>query len=432
MYLSHIPPGFVENEMRKYFNQFGHVTRIKLARSKKTGKSKGHAFIEFRYSEVAKVVAETMNNYLMCNRLLKATFMDKKYSNNFWKPVTPETCARVLNRRKDLTLKNSLLSPAKELKFVKSRRRKLDDLLSKLKAQGIDYDFMPEDSTAENSQSTKSQHNTSSEEDWPVLIVDESDNEIDFKTPPNVIKRILKRSSPPQETETPKTKKQKGNGPENNSKSIKLTKNSNKKDSVKVPVKNNGKKPSRLPVPVANKQAKKLNTGISMNINGRKNKVQSISSPPNVFPSKKISKKNESNLNSSREKQDKTAGEKKLVSKIAKKVLGGKIQQKLQNKHFKPAKDKSKDNPKQRGQHEKKVFQSKFPKISVKIMSPSKSEKLVKKRQGNQSPGKLGGNNKKEKNSPQKKSPSNSAGNAKKRVKISQKKATKIKFSPKH
>jgi RNA recognition motif-containing protein len=35
------------------------------------GKPKGYAFIEFLYSEVAQVVAETMNNYLMCGRLLK-------------------------------------------------------------------------------------------------------------------------------------------------------------------------------------------------------------------------------------------------------------------------------------------------------------------------------------------------------------------------
>jgi hypothetical protein len=35
------------------------------------GRPKGYAFIEFLYSEVAQVVAETMNNYLMCGRLLK-------------------------------------------------------------------------------------------------------------------------------------------------------------------------------------------------------------------------------------------------------------------------------------------------------------------------------------------------------------------------
>ena len=36
-----------------------------------TGRSRGYAFIEFECSEVAKVVAETMNNYLLFEKLLK-------------------------------------------------------------------------------------------------------------------------------------------------------------------------------------------------------------------------------------------------------------------------------------------------------------------------------------------------------------------------
>lgn len=36
-----------------------------------SGRSKGYAFIEFLHPEVAKIAAETMNNYLMFNRLLK-------------------------------------------------------------------------------------------------------------------------------------------------------------------------------------------------------------------------------------------------------------------------------------------------------------------------------------------------------------------------
>ena len=69
--LSRIPHGFYENEMRKYFSQFGTVTRLKLFRSRKTGRSRGFAFIEFQFSEVAAIAAEAMNNYLMFNKLLK-------------------------------------------------------------------------------------------------------------------------------------------------------------------------------------------------------------------------------------------------------------------------------------------------------------------------------------------------------------------------
>ena len=41
IYLGHIPFGFFEDEMRGFFSQFGTVTRLRLARSKKTGRSKG-------------------------------------------------------------------------------------------------------------------------------------------------------------------------------------------------------------------------------------------------------------------------------------------------------------------------------------------------------------------------------------------------------
>lgn len=41
IYLGHIPFGFFEEEMKGFFSQFGAVTRLRLARSKKTGRSKG-------------------------------------------------------------------------------------------------------------------------------------------------------------------------------------------------------------------------------------------------------------------------------------------------------------------------------------------------------------------------------------------------------
>lgn len=39
-----------------------------------TGGSKGYAFVEYDCDEVAKIVAETMNNYLMGERLIKCKY----------------------------------------------------------------------------------------------------------------------------------------------------------------------------------------------------------------------------------------------------------------------------------------------------------------------------------------------------------------------
>ena len=55
IYISHVPHGFYEKQMREFFGQFGSVTNLRLGRSKRTGRSCGFAFVEFKYKEVATV-----------------------------------------------------------------------------------------------------------------------------------------------------------------------------------------------------------------------------------------------------------------------------------------------------------------------------------------------------------------------------------------
>ena len=83
MYIGHLPHGFYEKEIKSYFSQFGRVVKLKLARSIKTGNHKGYGFIEFENCEVAKIAAETMNNYLMFNKLLKCHVIPKEKLNKF-------------------------------------------------------------------------------------------------------------------------------------------------------------------------------------------------------------------------------------------------------------------------------------------------------------------------------------------------------------
>lgn len=75
VFLKNLPHGFFEEQLKKYFEQFGNVTRVRLARSKTTGNSKGYAFVEFEYPEVAAVAAETMDNYLMFKHIVKASYI---------------------------------------------------------------------------------------------------------------------------------------------------------------------------------------------------------------------------------------------------------------------------------------------------------------------------------------------------------------------
>ena len=75
VYIKHLPHGFYEDQLRGFFSQFGEITRLRLARSTKTLNSKGYAFIEFRYPEVAEIAADSMNNYLMFKNIIKTRYI---------------------------------------------------------------------------------------------------------------------------------------------------------------------------------------------------------------------------------------------------------------------------------------------------------------------------------------------------------------------
>jgi len=141
MYLGHIPHGFYEEQMRGFFSQFGTVSRLRLARNKKTGKSKHFAFIEFKHAEVAKVVAKSMNGYLMYSKVLQAQVMapDKVHPEMFKGATRPfKVVDRLAVVRK---VQNATRSPAqaakREQKLVKGERKKR----SRLAAAGIEYEF---------------------------------------------------------------------------------------------------------------------------------------------------------------------------------------------------------------------------------------------------------------------------------------------------
>ena len=71
VYLAHIPHGFYEEQMKGFFTQFGTVTRLRLARNRKTGRSKHYAFVEFRHRDVCEIVAKAMNGYLLYSKILE-------------------------------------------------------------------------------------------------------------------------------------------------------------------------------------------------------------------------------------------------------------------------------------------------------------------------------------------------------------------------
>ncbi|XP_033324409.2 MKI67 FHA domain-interacting nucleolar phosphoprotein [Megalopta genalis] len=142
VYLGHIPHGFYEEQMRNYFKQFGNVTRVRVSRSRNTGKSRGYGYIEFENADVAKIAAETMNNYLMCGRLMKATCIppEKQHSRFFiGTPWTSEDYPKLRSRNTANELRDTSIT--NDSSFVQSTKAKLSALEKKLKDKGIDLKF---------------------------------------------------------------------------------------------------------------------------------------------------------------------------------------------------------------------------------------------------------------------------------------------------
>ncbi|KAI4805166.1 MKI67 FHA domain-interacting nucleolar phosphoprotein [Pseudochaenichthys georgianus] len=139
VYVGHLPHGLFEPQLKPYFEQFGKVLRLRLSRSKKTGGSKGYAFIEFDCDEVAKIVAETMNNYLMGERLIKCHVVppekvhEKMFVGSqkvFKKPSLPA-----------VSRYNKTHTEEEVTKMKDKLLRKEAKLRKRIAAHGIDYDF---------------------------------------------------------------------------------------------------------------------------------------------------------------------------------------------------------------------------------------------------------------------------------------------------
>lgn len=141
IYLGHIPHGFYENQIRDFFSQFGTVNKVRLSRSKKTARSKGYAFVEFACDEVAKIVAETMHNYMMFGKLLKCKVIpNDKVHPRLWKGSDrkfrhiPRRKIEIKRQNKEKTDKEYEKQVSNILKKEQKKRKKMKDL-------GIDYEF---------------------------------------------------------------------------------------------------------------------------------------------------------------------------------------------------------------------------------------------------------------------------------------------------
>ncbi|XP_064597283.1 MKI67 FHA domain-interacting nucleolar phosphoprotein-like [Liolophura sinensis] len=219
IYVGHIPHGFYEKEMKSFFSQFGRVQRLRIARSKKTGHIKGYGFVEFQCKEVAKIVADTMNNYLMFERLLKCEYLpqDKVHPDTFKGSNRPFSMPKshLLAIERHNRVKSDDVEKKNQLSFVQKYEKKM----ARLAKLGIDYkleslensDVMKaynkrkseQDENASDTESAKKrklskktdESNMADTSDKYVLVEDSDEEDIVFRTPPQTVKSTILSSS---------------------------------------------------------------------------------------------------------------------------------------------------------------------------------------------------------------------------------------------
>ena len=112
-----------------------------MGRSNKTGGSRGYAFIEFKFHEVAKTAAETMNNYLFFDKLLKCELVpeEKVRPTMFRGKINPKQPPA---RKARAIAKQQVNKQRDERQEQKRRRKQLQALkktAAKLQSMGVEY-----------------------------------------------------------------------------------------------------------------------------------------------------------------------------------------------------------------------------------------------------------------------------------------------------
>jgi len=140
VYIGHLPHGFYEEQLRGFFSQFGTVQRVKVARSKKSARAKGYAFVQFANVEVARIAAETMHGYLMFGRLLDVHLVPPERQHARLWVGAERKWDRIPWRAIERQRHNEVEPNAAATRRTARVKRRALVARKKLAAAGIDYD----------------------------------------------------------------------------------------------------------------------------------------------------------------------------------------------------------------------------------------------------------------------------------------------------
>jgi len=147
LYIGHVPHGFFEEQMKEFLSQFGKVLQVRVSRSKKTGKSRGYAFVQFLNKEVADIVQKTMHGYILTGRSLVCQHVPEEHvhekmflgglagKNSKVNTYPDARKKRVLAHAEQSKTEEGIKRRVSRLKKADKRRKEL------LTKKGINYSF---------------------------------------------------------------------------------------------------------------------------------------------------------------------------------------------------------------------------------------------------------------------------------------------------
>ncbi|GJP61863.1 hypothetical protein CLOP_g18982 [Closterium sp. NIES-67] len=137
VYLGRLPHGFYEDELHGFLSQFGEIEQLRVVRNPKTGRSRHYGYAKFASPEVAAIVAECMNNYLLFGHLLKTHLVDPAMADRDQLFYTPHKNPPEISQPKPVATWGDYREQTSK------QSKKLNATMKRLKAAGIDYEFQP-------------------------------------------------------------------------------------------------------------------------------------------------------------------------------------------------------------------------------------------------------------------------------------------------
>lgn len=141
VYIGHLPHGFYEDQLLGFFSQFGRLSRVRVSRSKRTGRAKHYAFLEFAVPEVARIAAEAMDGHFMFAQRLTVRCLKRGEVHPELFKGANRKFKQIPWRKIEAERHNRQRTPQEHAKRVATLLRRDRKRRERISSAGIDYEY---------------------------------------------------------------------------------------------------------------------------------------------------------------------------------------------------------------------------------------------------------------------------------------------------